>query len=140
MKRFLTHSLPMGLGLFLAIVLLANFGVTSVDGRSMDPTLKDGDLLLVSFTATPKDGDMIILDASCMEEWEYSTTQIVKRYYAEYSTDGYYVLGDNADVSYDSRQFGEFDKECFVGVVVCDISKADAFEFITALITGIFHW
>lgn len=139
MKRFLTHGLPIGLGLILAIILLTNFGVTTVGGRSMNPTLADGDLLLVSFTATPKDGDMIILDTSDMEGWNNSSTQIVKRYYAEYSTDGYYVLGDNPDHSYDSRHFGEIDKDRLVGVVVCDLSNTDALGFVTAIITGIFH-
>ena len=114
MKKYIFYIL----GILLVAFIINNYGFTKVSGRSMNPTFEDGDYLIVDFNKEPEDGDIIILDASVMEEWNHSTTQIVKRYYAEYSTDGYYVLGDNADHSYDSRQFGEFDKDCLVGVVV----------------------
>lgn len=65
-----------------------------------------------------KDKDVIILDTSKIPEFEHDVPEIIKRYYADKSTDGYYVLGDNTDASYDSRYFGETPKDAFVGVVL----------------------
>ncbi len=104
--------------LALAIWVLTRFGVTQVHGNSMNPTYSDGDYLIVDFKKEPEDGDVVIIDTSNIKNWNNSSTQIVKRYYAEYSTDGLYVLGDNSESSYDSRHVGEIDKECLMGVVI----------------------
>lgn len=140
MKKFFTRDLPIGIVLVLAVMIFITFGLTETSGISMEPTFQDGDLLLVNFKITPEDGDVLILDTSDMEGWENSATQIVKRYYAKYSTDGYYVLGDNSEHSYDSRYCGEIDKERLVGVVVCDLSKDSVLDILKAIITGIFHF
>lgn len=140
MKKFFTRDLPIGIVLVLAVMIFITFGLTETSGISMEPTFQDGDLLLVNFKVTPKDGDVLILDTSDMEGWENSANQIVKRYYAKYSTDGYYVLGDNTEHSYDSRYCGEIDKERLVGVVVCDLSKDSVLDILKAIITGIFHF
>ena len=140
MKKFLTHDLPIGIVLILAVVIVLTFGVTETSGISMEPTFKDGDLLLVNFRVTPKDGDVLILNTADMEGWENSATQIVKRYSAKDSTDGYYVLGDNAEHSYDSRYCGEIDKERLIGVAVCNLSKDNILDILKAIITGIFHF
>ena len=127
------------IGVLLVAMILATFAISSTDGNSMYPTLKDGDTLLINTTVEPKDGDIVILDTKDMEGWKKSTTQIVKRYYAKYSTDGYYVMGDNSEHSYDSRQVGEFDKECLFGVVVCNLSQDGILEILKAIIVGILH-
>lgn len=139
MKKFFTRDLPIGIVLVLAVIILITFGLTETSGTSMEPTFKDGDILLVNFRVTPKDGDVLILDTSDMDEWENSANQIVKRYYAKHSTDGYYVLGDNADHSYDSRYCGEIDKERLIGVVVCNLSKDGILDILKAIVTGIFQ-
>ena len=128
------------IGVLLVAMILATFAISSTDGNSMYPTLKDGDTLLINTTVEPKDGDIIILDTADMEGWENKSKQIVKRYYAEYSTDGYYVLGDNAEHSYDSRYCGEIDKERLIGVAVCNLSKDNILDILKAIITGIFHF
>ena len=140
MKKCFTHDLPIGIVLVLAVVIVLTFGVTETSGRSMEPTCKDGDLLLVNFRVTPKDGDVLILNTADMEGWENSSTQIVKRYSAKDSTDGYYVLGDNAEHSYDSRYCGEIDKERLIGVAVCNLSKDNILDILEAIITGIFSF
>ena len=127
------------IGVLFVAMILATFAISSTDGNSMYPTLKDGDTLLINTTVEPKDGDIIILDTSDMEGWENKSKQIVKRYYAKYSTDGYYVMGDNSEHSYDSRQVGEFDKECLLGVVVCNLSQDGILEILKAIIVGILH-
>lgn len=109
------------LAIFIILFVLQfnnRYSFTIGNGNSMDPTIKDGTLMLIDLKAEPKDGDILILNTTDMKNWENSATQIVKRYYEEYSTDGYYVLGDNANVSYDSRYCGEIEKERLIGVVV----------------------
>lgn len=105
----------------------------------MEPTLQDGDLLLVNLKITPKDGDILILNTADLEGWNNSATQIVKRYCAEYSTNGYYILGDNSEHSYDSRYCGEIGKERLKGVVVCNLSKDSVGEIVKAILSGIFY-
>jgi len=98
----------------LVIIILGWSGMLClgrVQGNSMMPSFLDGDYIILSKWVTPKDKDVIILDTSKIPE-------IIKRYYADKSTDGYYVLGDNTDASYDSRYFGETPKDAFVGVVL----------------------
>ena len=127
------------IGVLLVAIILATFAISSTDGNSMYPTLKDGDTLLINTTVEPKDGDIIILDTADMEGWENKSKQIVKRYYEEYSTDGYYVIGDNSERSYDSRMTGEFDKERLLGVVVCNLSQDGILDILKAIIDGILH-
>ena len=127
------------IGWLLVVMILTTFAITTTDGNSMYPTLKDGDTLLINTTVEPKDGDIIILDTADMEGWENKSKQIVKRYYEEYSTDGYYVIGDNSERSYDSRMTGEFDKERLLGVVVCNLSQDGILDILKAIIDGILH-
>ena len=114
MKKYIIYFL----GLILAIWALDRFTITQVQGISMYPSYTDGQYLIVDLKREPKDGDVVIIDTANIKNWDNSSTQIIKRYYAEFSTDGLYVLGDNADHSYDSRYVGEIDRECLVGVVV----------------------
>ena len=135
-KKSLIKGILTALGLGLVVALLSTYEITECSGKSMYPTLEDGNLLLVNMNATPKDGDIVIIDTADMEGWNNSATQIVKRYYAEHSTDGLYVMGDNAEMSYDSRDVGEFDKERLLGVVACNLSKDNVIEIVKAVITG----
>ena len=48
-------------------------------------------------------------------------------------------MGDNSEHSYDSRQVGEFEKECLLGVVVCNLSQDGILEILKAIIVGILH-
>lgn len=114
MKKYIFYVL----GFVFAVFIINNYGLTKATGMSMDPTIKTESYLIIDYNATPEDGDILVLNTANMEGWENSSTQIVKRYYEEYSTDGYYVLGDNAEVSYDSRYCGEIDKDRLIGVVV----------------------
>lgn len=110
-------------GLIFALCVTSRYGLQQVAGSSMDPTFNDGDIILVDFKGIPKDQDIVILTTSYIENYEIEGEHIVKRYYEEFSTDGLYVLGDNAKVSYDSRYYGEAPKEALESVVICDISK-----------------
>lgn len=94
--------------------------VARVNGRSMNPTLNDGDILVVC-ALEPEDKDVVILTT---EGKESKAEYIVKRYYEEKSdSTGYWVEGDNKENSLDSRKLGRFSKDNLRGVAVFDISQ-----------------
>ena len=88
----------------------------------MEPTLRDGDLMIVYQGAIPKDQDIVIVKA---DKYVSNTETIVKRYHASLSTDGYFLLGDNSELSNDSRFFGEVEEEDIIGVVVFIIKQSE---------------
>lgn len=110
-------------GMFFAMCVLIRYDIQQVAGSSMNPTFNDGDIILVDLKSEPKDNDVVILTTSYIENYEIEGEHIIKRYYEEYSTNGLYVLGDNAAVSYDSRYYGEAPVEACEGIVVCDLTR-----------------
>lgn len=77
------------------------FGVAEVTGRSMYPTLRHGDQLLVHHGAEVRPGDVAVLRHPLQQD-----LLIVKRL-IERRTGGWWVLGDNPDDEVvDSRAFG----------------------------------
>lgn len=110
-------------GMVLSLCVLIRYDIQQVAGSSMNPTFNDGDIILVDLKSEPKDNDVVILTTSYIEGYEIEGEYIIKRYYEEYSTDGLFVLGDNAAVSYDSRYYGEAPKESCVGIVICDLTR-----------------
>ena len=94
----------------------------------MYPTLKDGEYVVMKITDDVEVGDIIILHV----DYEYGMTSeyIIKRV-AEIAADGsVYVLGDNAEHSFDSRQCGYFPREIIRGKVIVggDINAAGIHE------------
>ena len=103
--------IPVTIVAVIIAVITNVFSFGTVQGTSMIPTLNDGDMIISIKHVTPKDGDIIVIDTSKLPDYKNNSATIIKRYYADKSTDGYYVLGDNSQVSYDSRYFGEVPKE-----------------------------
>jgi signal peptidase I len=129
------RALYITLGIFIAVLLLRVFVVEGfvVKGDSMSPTIVDGDYVLVNRLAyvfgKPERGDVVIADS------RVSNTRLVKRVMGlpgewfniegrEFNVDPeeYFLMGDNKDVSIDSRELGGVDSWDIKGKVFGDIS------------------
>lgn len=78
--------------------------VVCVCGNSMYPTLKDGEFILVTRVLDQfelKSGDIVIADPPMSYHGEY----VVKRI-RDIKDGSVFLLGDNRDDSYDSREYG----------------------------------
>lgn len=107
---FITVLLTIVICLLLLQVI---FGVTIVEGDSMQPTISDGSIVIFErWKQARKEGDVVIVK---MDEG-----QIIKRI-DEIEEDQVYLLGDNLEESVDSRTFGSVDQSRVVGKVVCVI-------------------
>ncbi len=75
------------------LVLIIFFTHSPVNGDSMNPTLKDGDLVIINkFAYTPKNGDIIV----CQSESYGLETPLVKRVIA--------TEGQTVSIDYENRQ------------------------------------
>ncbi len=87
-----------------------------VEDRSMEPTFRAGDYVLVNRWAyrvrKPSEGDVVVV-----RDPEQPTKFIVKRVSSVAEADAYFLVGDNAESSRDSRHFGAIRKERIVGKV-----------------------
>jgi len=84
-----------------------------VQGDSMLPALKDGDVVLINPHAEPKTGDIVLARHPFKK-----SVQIIKRI-REISPEGrYFLVGDNAEESTDSRSFGAIPAKDILGKAV----------------------
>ena len=87
-----------------------------VEDRSMEPTLRAGDYILVNRWAyrrrEPAPGDIVVL-----KDPEAPDRCLVKRVLSGAPASGYFVEGDNAEQSRDSRHFGPVQRQLIVGKV-----------------------
>jgi nickel-type superoxide dismutase maturation protease len=87
-----------------------------VEGDSMLPTLKNGDIVVVDPRATVCVGNIVAADHPYKR-----SVKLIKRVHA-INSDGRYVLtGDNPEASTDSRSFGSIAGSDIAGKVVCRI-------------------
>ena len=88
-----------------------------VDGESMSPILKSGDKVLVDMRAPIVIGDIVLAKHPYKQG-----TQILKRVTEITSSGDYFLTGDNAGESTDSRMFGSLKPDHILGKVVCRLS------------------
>ena len=83
------------------------------EGTSMNPTLKDGEVVLVDRDADIEVGDIVVARHPIEQG-----SEVVKRVERINERGHYYLLGDNLEDSTDSRHYGAVTREYINGKVV----------------------
>ena len=107
------HDLPKATFFDKAMVLLGSRFQYICEGTSMNPTLKDGEIVLVDRGAPIEVGDIVVARHPIEQ-----STEVVKRVARINERGHYYLVGDNLDDSTDSRHYGAVTGEYIKGKVV----------------------
>ena len=90
--------------------------------KSMEPEFKEGDFVVASSISymfrKPKGGDIIIL-----KHPENKKMILIKKIEQDLENGKYMVIGNNKELSTDSRKFGPVDREDIIGEVIVHIKK-----------------
>ena len=97
----------------MALVLLGSRHKYICEGRSMNPTLKDGEVVLVDREAEIEVGDVVVAKHPIEQN-----SEVVKRVARINDRGHYFLIGDNPDDSEDSRHYGAVTREYIKGKVV----------------------
>src|SRR4051812_39676616 len=89
---------------------LTHLGVAVVRGRSMTPTLHDGDRLLVRYAASPRPGAIAIV--------RFADGVVAVKRLDHRSSDGWWVVRDNAFEGRDSWSAGAIAEDDVLALVV----------------------
>lgn len=74
------------------------------EGSSMEPTLFHGDTLIVDPRALPQENDLIVFNCKTCEK---NNEEIMTKRLYEINSEGcYWLLGDNRENSFDSKDYG----------------------------------
>jgi inner membrane protease subunit 1 len=103
----------------IALVFLGSRHKYVCEGKSMNPTLKDGEVVLVDREAAKIEIGDIVVAKHPVEQ----TSEIVKRVERINERGHYFLIGDNLDDSNDSRHFGAVTKNYIKGKVVARLRK-----------------
>lgn len=90
------------------------YGMAVVHGRSMEPTLSDGDRLLVSYAAAPAAGDVVLVQ---FPDGTVAVKRAVEQRPVRSGGPGWWLLSDNPDEGVDSRHRGPVAHESVLAVV-----------------------
>ncbi len=101
----------------VALIFLGSRHNYICEGKSMSPTLKDGEAVLVDREAKIEIGDIVVAKHPIEQ-----TSEIVKRVARINQHGHYFLVGDNLEDSNDSRHFGAVTKEYIKGKVVARLS------------------
>ena len=83
----------------------------------MNPTLRDGEVVLVDRNAEIEVGDIVVARHPIEQD-----SEVVKRVQRINDRGHYYLVGDNLDDSTDSRHYGAVTREYIKGKVVARLS------------------
>lgn len=96
----------------MALVFLGSRHKYVCEGRSMNPTLRDGEVVLVDREARIGVGDIVVARHPLEQD------EVVKRVERISERGDYFLVGDNLDDSIDSRHYGAVTREYIKGKVV----------------------
>lgn len=102
----------------MALVFLGSRHKYICEGKSMNPTLKDGEVVLVDREFEKIEVGDIVLAKNPFEK----NGEVVKRVASINDLGHYFLLGDNPDDSEDSRHYGAVTGEYIKGKVVARLS------------------
>jgi nickel-type superoxide dismutase maturation protease len=97
----------------IALVFVGSRYKYICEGKSMNPTLKDGEVVLVDREAKIQVGDIVIAKHPFEQD-----SEVVKRVERINERGHYFLVGDNLEESSDSRHFGAVTREYIKGKVV----------------------
>ncbi|HYJ26530.1 MAG TPA: S24/S26 family peptidase [Nocardioides sp.] len=90
------------------------FGTAVVRGRSMLPTLREGDLLLVRYGAAARPGDLVVAQFA---DGTVAVERAVEERRTRSGAGGWWLLSDNPDEGVDSRHRGPVSEADVLAVV-----------------------
>ncbi len=102
----------------IALVFFGSRHKYVCEGTSMNPTLKDGETVLVDRAAKIEVGDIVVAKHPVEQR-----SEIVKRVASINERGHYFLVGDNLEDSNDSRHFGAVTKEYIKGKVVARLNE-----------------
>jgi nickel-type superoxide dismutase maturation protease len=120
-RELLVRVAPLAalLGLLALFIYLATAQLAlpwMVSGRSMEPTLRAGDMVIVDLWSyrqrRPREGEIVLFSGA-----EPASAPMVKRV-ANRTGSTFWLLGDNLEMSNDSRHFGPVPEERIRGRLV----------------------
>jgi phage repressor protein C with HTH and peptisase S24 domain len=85
------------------LVPVPRIGLARVSGESMLPTLRPGDVLLVSYRRTPRTGGLVV---ARFADGTVAVKRAVERRRTRTGASGWWLLSDNPDRGVDSRHRG----------------------------------
>ena len=102
----------------IALIFLGSRHKYICEGSSMNPTLKDGEVVLVDRDARIEVGDIVVAKHPVEQ-----TSELIKRVARINEHGHYFLVGDNAADSNDSRNFGAVTREYIKGKVVARLNE-----------------
>ncbi|MCU0238926.1 MAG: nickel-type superoxide dismutase maturation protease [Pyrinomonadaceae bacterium] len=88
-----------------------------IEGNSMLPTLQNGDQVLVEKNENYQINDIVVA------KHPFQKSVILIKRISEINEKGFYLIGDNASESTDSRTLGTFAKKDLLGKVICKLNN-----------------
>lgn len=148
-KRNITKIVEsVAVAVLLFMLFRAFFGIAYVSGESMEPVFQEGDILLFRKWGAPEKGqivtayieglDYMVVKRILAAEGDHITIHQDKLYLngketvesvtgrpegseIRLSSGQYFLIGDNQDISLDSRTFGCIGRDAVYGIVICKL-------------------